>query len=124
MGAAIACSHRTAPTTAPSGVTTPTSSGAAADGSTLKATAPAPVSPINGVTIPNGTQVTLVVTNSTVPFVTIVQPVLSYRFELQNANGTVVESQVVPAGQGTTSRVVAAPLGGQQTFRWRARAAR
>jgi hypothetical protein len=72
---------------------------AAPDGSTLKATAPVPQSPINGVKIPLGTPVTLVVTNST----TLVSLSLSYRFEVSDAAGAIVESTLVPAGSGTTS---------------------
>jgi len=114
----IACtSHPSAPTSPSTIVGGP--SGAAADGSTLKTTAPAPVSPVNGVKVTD-TAVVLVVTNATPMFTSNVA--LSYRFELQNAAGTVVESQLVAGGVSTTSRTVAAPLDGEVTYRWRARA--
>jgi hypothetical protein len=86
----------------------------------LKVTSPTPTSPINGVK-PAGVPVVLVVTNSTTTWVSS-SLALSYRFELQNAGGTVVESQVVDGGSGTTSRTVAVPLDTDQTYRWRARA--
>src|SRR5580765_6130352 len=116
---AVACTGREAAPTSPSTFAS-RATGAGADGSTLKATAPIPIAPINGVTVPQGQAVTLVVTNSTTPYASGVT--LLYRFELQNSGGTVVESQVVAGGAGTTSRTVAATLQGDATYRWRARA--
>ena len=116
---ALACTSREAAPTSPS-TFAPGTTGAAADGSTLKATAPTPTSPINAVKVPQGQPVTLVVTNSTTPYTSGVS--LVYRFEVQNAGGAVVESQVVASGAGTTSRTVAATLEGDVTYRWRARA--
>lgn len=89
------------------------------DGSTLKATAPTQQSPINGARLPQGTPVTLVITNSTSSYTTAVS--LSFRFEVSDTGGAVVESVLVPAGSGTTSRTVTTPLNGDQTYQWRAR---
>src|ERR1700674_5842301 len=92
---ALACGdHQTQPT-APSSVIH-----AAADGSTLKTTAPVPQSPINGAQPPQGQTVTLVVANSTALFVSGVS--LSYRFEVTNAAGAVVDTALVAGGSSTT----------------------
>jgi hypothetical protein len=115
----MACTGRQPAPTSPSTLA-PGIVGAAADGSTLKATAPTATAPINGVKVAQGEAVTLVVANSTTPYATGVS--LSYRFELQNAGGAVVESALVAGGQGTTARTVATTLDGDQTYRWRARA--
>jgi hypothetical protein len=64
--------------------------------------------------------VTLVIANSTMLYATGI--VLSYRFEVTSAAGTVIENVVVAAGSGTTSRTIAATLDGDQTYQWRARA--
>jgi hypothetical protein len=98
----------------------PAAADANADGSTLKATAPTPRSPINTAGVTPGEPVVLVVGNSTPTYAANV--VLSYRFELSNAAGALVESAVVPSGSGSTSRTVAAELDGDQTYQWRARA--
>ena len=114
-----ACTSRGAAPTSPSTLP-PGAVGAAADGSTLKVTAPTPTAPINAVRIPQGQQVVLNVTNSTLPYGGTLP--LSYRFELQNAAGVVVESQVVGGGSGSTVRPVATILNADETYRWRARA--
>jgi hypothetical protein len=92
---------------------------AAADGSTLKATAPTPLSPLGGVRVALGQPVVLLVTNATMLYAPVV---LSYRFEVTNAAGAVIETTVVPTGSSTTSRTIAATLNGDQTYQWRARA--
>ena len=90
-----------------------------ADGSTLKATVPVPVSPINGVKLEGPPPVVLVTGNSTTTFSPEVA--LSYRFELSNAANAIVESVVVPGGAGSTSRTVAADLDSEATYSWRVR---
>ena len=116
--ALVACSKQSASPSAPTSAVV--SQSANPDGSTLKATAPTLQSPINGVKLLQGQPVTLVVTNSTTPYATGIP--LSYRFEVTPVAGTAVESAVVPGGSGATSRTVAAPLNGDQTYQWRARA--
>src|SRR6266404_4836279 len=71
-----------------------------ADGSTLKVTAPAALSPINGTKPTTGLE--LKVTNSTTTFTTT--GALSYRFQIYTTAGALVyESPLVPEGSGTTS---------------------
>lgn len=99
--------------------------GAAADGTTLKASTPTPVSPLNGVKIDLGATPTLVINNSVLAFATTsgssVQ--LTYRFRIFNAAGATIANTVVPSGSGTTtSLVVTAPLDGEQVYSWDVRA--
>jgi hypothetical protein len=93
---------------------------AAADGSTLKASAPTPQSPVNGAK-PEGAQLILVVANSETPFVDGVP--LSYRFEvLDQAGAKVYDFGGVAPGSGTTSHTVRGSLEVDKTYQWRARA--
>lgn len=117
---AIACADRPGSPTSPSASGALTTS-AAADGSTLKATAPTLVSPINTQRV-DAPEPTLVVANSTTEFASGVS--LSYRFEVYNSANTLVDrSGLVPGdSSGTTSYVVAVQLEGDQTYEWRARA--
>jgi hypothetical protein len=119
LAIAVACSKQSSQPNAPSAIN-PAMIGANADGSTLKVTAPAPQSPVNGVRLPQGEPVVLTFGNSTIMFS---QPVeLVYRIEVMNGGGGVVETAVVGSGAGSTSRVVTAALEGEQTYRWRVRA--
>jgi hypothetical protein len=88
-------------------------------GSTLKATAPTLQSPINGVRLQGNEPVRLVIGNSTAMFANVP---LSYRFELTNAAGAIVEDVVVDGGSGTTVRTVTTELEGEKMYQWRARA--
>jgi hypothetical protein len=122
LAVGVACSKTSANPSAPSGAgsAATAAANANADGSTLKATAPTPQAPINGVRVPQGQAVTLVVTNSTMSYVS--SPLsLSYRFEVTDSASAVVESALVAGGAGTTSRTVGALLQGDQTYPWRAR---
>jgi hypothetical protein len=98
--------------------------GAAADGTTLKASAPTPVSPLNGVKLDIGVNPVLVINNSTLQFSTASNSVqLTYRFRVFNAAGAIISNVVVPSGSGTTtSYTVTAPLDGEQIYTWDARA--
>ncbi len=98
--------------------------GAAADGTTLKASAPTPVSPLNGVKLDIGATPTLVINNSTLAFGTAASSVqLTYRFRVFNAAGATIVNTVVPSGTGaTTSYNVTAALDGEQIYTWDARA--
>lgn len=119
LGLAAACSQSSSNLSAPS-ASRPAGVAANADGSTLKASVPVLVSPINGVRPPPGISTTLVINNATMLYANAGP--LSYRFETSNTAGTVVESQVQAGGTGTTSHIVTAPLTLDQTYRWRARA--
>jgi hypothetical protein len=95
----------------------PTSpSGSASDGSTLKATPPAPQSPINDQQLTTS-EVMLVTGASTAQFADGVP--LQYRFQVFNAaNGLVQDSGLV----GGTSWPITANLQGRQRYMWRTRA--
>ena len=119
LALAVACSKQSPTPSAPSAAIA-ASGDANADGSTLKATVPTTQSPINGVKLPATQPVVLVAGNSTTTFSPGVP--LSYRFELTNAAGAVVESVLLASGAGaTTSRTVAAQLDNEATYQWRVR---
>jgi hypothetical protein len=118
LAVAIACSKHSSEPSAPS-VIDPSIVEANADGSTLKASAPTLQSPVNGVQLPANEPVQLVIVNSTTAFVPNVP--LTYRFELTNAAGGVVENVVIEGGSGSTVRTVTTELEGEQTYQWRAR---
>jgi len=123
LGLAVACGKSSPNLSSPSAVR-PGIADAASDGSTLKVSAPAPQSPVNGQQITTGNDVTLVVTNASTTFSTPVA--LSYRFEVYNASGTRVYSSPAIAGgsAGTTSHLLSdsVELEGDQQYAWRARA--
>jgi hypothetical protein len=118
----IACGMESAAPTSPSAADAGLVADAAADGSTLKATAPNPQSPINGVK-PDIPQLALTVANSSMPFASGVA--LTYRFEIQTPSGQVVyTSTAVAAGASSTTHNVAssANITPDVPYRWRARA--
>ncbi len=119
LATAVACSKSTPNPTSPS--STPAGeTGAAPDGSTLKATAPTPVSPINGA---QPDTVVLTATKSTGKF-TDISP--SYEFEVFNAANTRVYTSGVTGGVGSganvTHEVPATALEFDQPHTWRVRA--
>jgi hypothetical protein len=96
----------------------PGDASASSGGSTLKVTAPTPVSPVNG---QKPDQLTLVIENSTGKFSTGLP--LAYRFEIYNAGGArVYQSDLVPAGNGQTRHDPSADLVADQPYSWQARA--
>ncbi len=91
---------------------------AAADGSTLKVTAPTPVSPING---QKPEEFLLVINNAATKFSSPVA--LTYRFEIYNGGGALVHTGFSGSGSGgTTSYAPEADLEGEKPYQWRARA--
>jgi hypothetical protein len=116
LATAVACSDKSpspaAPTPAPAAVD---GAGAAADGSTLKVTAPTPVSPANGSTL-GDFDVTLQITASTWKFAPP-EP-LAYRFEVLRG-GNVVDSF---RGANALSWKPQAALESNTEYGWRARA--
>lgn len=120
LAVAIACGKHSATPASP-GAVTPASSDAASDGSTLKATAPTPQSPVKGVKLDAGATITLVVGNASAKFASGTP--LAYRFQIYNAAGAqVYNSPLVSGGSsGTTSHAVTAALDGDQTYQWQAR---
>ena len=118
LAVAVTCGGNSGSPTSPSAAP-PAGVGAAADGSTLKATAPTPASPFGNVLVDTLTP-TLTVTNASTPYVTVP---LRYYFQVMNAAGTVVaESGLVAEGGDTTSFVVPADLENDTPYTWRARA--
>jgi hypothetical protein len=115
----VACGKQSAAPTSPS-ATAAASADAAADGSTLKVTAPTPVAPINGVKVESPDGVALFVSNASGKFAGGLA--LRYEFEVVNAAGSRVFNNTVNAASSTTGVTVTAELEGDQTYRWRARA--
>ena len=115
---AAACGKKAASPVSPSGAEQGDSSATPPGG--LKATAPTPVSPTNGVK-PTGTLV-LVTNRSTMPFAPV-QIALFYEFEILTTQGQHIWSEMVPGGSGSTISVQPnAALNNDQTYNWRVRA--
>src|SRR5580765_4419836 len=114
LGLALACTSNSStpltPTQPGNGASPP-----AADGSTLKVTAPAVQSPTGGVKPATG-PATLVVSPSTAPFTAT--PPLQYRFQVFNAANAMVENVVV----NSTTHPVDAELTVNLAYTWQARA--
>jgi hypothetical protein len=117
---AVACGDDSGNPASPSAAVPP-GANAAPDGSTLKASAPTAISPVNNQRL-DTPEILLVVRNSTTSFSTPVA--LVYRFEVYNAAGVrVYQSGLVPGeADGTTDHAVTAQLEGDQTYQWQARA--
>jgi hypothetical protein len=94
LALAVACSDAPQSPAAPSS-TPPVNGEAAADGSTLKVTAPTPQAPVNGA---QPQTLTFVASASTAQFVVGSIPPLTYQVEIKNAGGT-----TVCTGSGTPS---------------------
>ncbi len=88
---------------------------AAADGSTLKATAPAPQSPTGDVQLED-TPVTLVASTSSTQFASNIP--LRYRFELRDSNGNVLQTSNL---RNTPTWEVPGELGVAVRYTWRVR---
>ena len=90
------------------------------DGVTLKASAPEPVSPIDGDETAD-IQVTLVAANAGAPYVDVPVP-FTYRFELFDAEMAPVHTGTAEQGMDTTSYAVPQALENDKEYRWRVRA--
>lgn len=121
LALAIACSNPSRNPGSPSSAL-PAGLDAAADGTTLKASAPVAQSPLNAFKFEGGAQPILVVGNSTLTYGSAAT--LSYRFEVFNAAGTRIhQSAPIAAGSsGTTSHTLNIALEGDQVYSWWARA--
>jgi hypothetical protein len=119
MAVAVACGGDTKTPASPS-VATDLAANAAADGSTLKISAPAPSAPATGSTVADTTP-TLVVQNATSTFVP--QSIPSYRFIVVDAaNATIYDSGLVTAGTSQTQhKIPVDKLKQDVVYRWRAR---
>src|SRR3954468_3000591 len=98
---AAACSKQSTSPTSPSAAAS-ASGNATGDGSTLKVSAPTPVSPINGVKISQGDSVVLTVNNSTATYAGGIP--LRYEFAVVNPGGQQVF--VGQTGSGATQSSV------------------
>lgn len=121
LATAIACSKQSDSPVSPASAPAEGASPAAPDGSTLKVTAPTPVSPVNNA---QPDTLVLVATRSEGKFVTI--PV-SYEFEVYNAANTRVYTSGVVAGNASGSNVAhtvpfSAGLAFDAPHTWRVRA--
>jgi hypothetical protein len=119
LALAIACSKSSQSPASPTN-TENSSGNAAADGSTLKATAPTPVSPVNG---EQPDTLTLITNKAVGKFNASLA--LSYEFEIKTAAGAVVPectSTVADDGGGTVSYTPTCPLEFDTAHSWRVRA--
>ena len=113
----MACSSSPASPAAPSAVAPPASE-AAADGSTLKASAPGAISPVNDERL-QSRRPTMTITNSEGRFA---GASFRYEFQILTDGGSVVDSQTVNGGDGTTTLAYASDLERDTAYRWQARA--
>lgn len=115
LGAAVACSETRQAPLSPSG--TLGSLDAAADGSTLKVSAPTPISPTGGGRV-DTRRPTFTFGSSSGRYVSTTP---GYRLELLDAStGAILGAQALPAGQ--TAFTVEADLAADTTYAWRVRA--
>jgi hypothetical protein len=120
-GVAIACGSDTKTPVSPTPAVSSDSAAAAADGSTLKVSAPTPSSPANGSTADSLTP-NLVVQNATGKYVP--QTVPYYQFVVLSGSTTVYDSGLVAAGTSVTgNRVASGALKAETAYTWKARGA-
>lgn len=118
LALAVACSDAPKSPASPSS-TSPVSGEAAADGSTLKVTAPAAQSPVNGA---QPQTLTFVASASTKQFAAANLPPLSYQVEVKTAAGTTVCTGSGAASGSTVSISPACTLDFDTNHTWRMRA--
>jgi hypothetical protein len=117
LALAVACSKSTSPS-AP-GSTTAVIGEAAADGSTLKVTAPTPQSPVGGA---QPTDLTFVSGVSTAQYAAAIPAGLSYQMEIKNAGGTTVCTANASASGTTVTFRPTCTLDFDANYTWRVRA--
>ncbi len=88
-------------------------------GSTLKTGSPTPQSPVSNQQVA-ATPIVLVASNASATYGSNAQ--FQYRFEIYDANGTLVQSALVPSGATTTSYPVPVDLEGEKSYQWQVRA--
>jgi hypothetical protein len=113
LGSTLACTSKSSTPLTPTTPGTGGTSGPASDGSTMKVTAPVPLSPVND-TKPE--LATLVIGGSTGTYVGPVA--VSYRFQVFNSGNALVEDVLVK----TTSHTVDTDLNENSRYTWRSRA--
>ncbi|HEY7270446.1 MAG TPA: hypothetical protein VH951_11515 [Dehalococcoidia bacterium] len=119
LALAAACSKQSTSPTSPSAAAS-AKSAATGDGSTLKVSAPTPVSPINGVKITQGDNVVLTVNNSSATYAGNIP--LRYEFAVINGAGQQVFVGQNASGAAQTSIQVTAGLDAETQYQWHARA--
>lgn len=120
LALAVACSKSSQNPASPSSTQEPSSAAIPADGSTLKATAPKPVSPVNG---EQPDTVVLVANKSAGKFTDLS---LSYQFQIRSGSTVVYDSGVVGgtgSGADNVQFTPAVALTPDTAYTWRARAA-
>ncbi len=117
---ATACTKSAQPSASPNS-SSPTAASAAADGSTLKSTAPTPQSPANGQQ-PSSLDVVLTLANAAAKYADGIAP--TYRIQVFNSAGTLAYevANIASGGAGVTAHTITASLEGEQPYSWRARA--
>jgi hypothetical protein len=111
------CSGSSSSPTAPSSVDA-TETAANADGSTLKVTAPTPLSPIDGVKLDNR-RPTLTFANAAGRYTAAA---LTYRVQVLDGDGNVVAEGTVPGGDGATQYTPGVELNAGWIYGWKVRA--
>jgi hypothetical protein len=115
----IACGGDTKTPVSPTPAVSSDSAAAAADGSTMKISAPTPSSPANGSTTDSLTP-NLVIQNATGKFVP--QTVPYYQFVILSGSSTVYDSGLIGTGSGLTGhRVASGALKAETAYTWKAR---
>ncbi|MBA2302749.1 MAG: hypothetical protein H0W08_08955 [Acidobacteria bacterium] len=117
LAVTMACSNSPDSPAAP-GAAIPSTTDAAADGSTLKATAPTPLSPTGDTRLDSRTP-TMTISNSQGRFV---GASFEYEFQLTTDGGAVISSTTLAAGPGNTTWAFGGQLDRDTPYRWRARA--
>jgi hypothetical protein len=113
----MACSNGPDSPAAPAAAV-PGTSDAAADGSTLKATAPTPISPVNDERL-SGRRPTMRINNSQGRFT---GATFRYEFQILTDGGSGVDTRAVAGGDGTTTFAYPNDLNRDTPYRWQARA--
>ena len=121
---ALACGDQASTPSAPTPAVSSDTAAAASDGTTLKATAPAPQQPANASTT-DSLAPNLIVANSTLKHLgdVALTGTMQYRFVVETPAGASVHNVLTGAGAGLTgSRVLPGTLQADTAYRWRARA--
>ncbi len=119
MALPLACSSGSPSPTSPTAAGIGSSGAFGPDNSTLKVTAPTPVSPVGAVEI-EGYQPDLTASNAQGQYVAATG--LSYRFQLFDEGNNVVFEGVASGGNGQTTAALPDELGDDKQYRWQVRA--
>jgi hypothetical protein len=117
LSVAVACSNSQSPASPAS--TEDATGNAAADGSTLKVTAPAPQSPVNGA---QPDTLSFVASASSLQFPSVSAPPLSYQLEIKNGGGTNVCTGTGSASGSTVTINPTCTIEFDANHTWRMRA--